>query len=269
MTAFNLAGAAKQYAAGAARTVASRKGGIPAGGPWAQHQQGLGAALGQRPPAPATPDPVVASADNVPDPPPTMPFDGPTERQISANQANYDTIIAGIHQRRALLDRAFGARDGHLNWTDPSDPWSRTATINRAIRESRQQLTGRQFGSGHGFDGSSEQQDQLMLRDNQATIGQADAEYQGQVAGLGQEEASAAASLGSQNADLLANLARQWAANPQAEVALPGTVASAATSTATDDKPTVTPGVSKKGVKGAWHTYKNGRRVFVPAKKKA
>lgn len=110
--------------------------------------------------------------------PTDLPFDQGAEVVRSNAQTTYDVNRAALAARQDLLDRQYGARGGVLDFENPADPWSRSGVLRRQWFAQREQQTAGNFGSGTGYDGSSELRDAMLAADQGQQAEQLRRDYQ-------------------------------------------------------------------------------------------
>jgi hypothetical protein len=157
----------------------------------------------------------------------SLPWSATIQNQISAEDANLQKRLGDIAADESRVDAQYGAKDGALNWNDPStDPFSVVGQLKRLFRQQTTSLKNEQFSGGWGWDGNSQLEaanqatgHQQQQRDAQNAYGNARGEFRRQ-----RTEAELAAR--TNKASLQSQLAQAFAAEntatlsavPQAQV---------------------------------------------------
>jgi len=138
---------------------------------------------------------------------------------------------------------------------DPAtNPFSRAAQLQRSYQDSQRRTNTGFAARGHLYSGgrnAAQTQNTLGFEQGKDTLNKAFANL---VAGWGSSRTGAANQLQGQQISTSGGVRDRLAANP---------VTGAPKNPAPTGDYRVTPGKSKSGVNGEWHTYPNGRRVFV------
>lgn len=170
------------------------------------------------PAAPPAAEPYQAPAADPAASAPFNPFDAAIETQQSQAQTAIDKVHTNQAAAQTALRRRYGADvSGQLNFTNPDDPYSRSAELMRQFKSAQSSQTQGQFGAGHGYDGSSEAQDfTLAQRRGQAQRGLYD-QFMQQRASIDNNAAAQEGSFFANSGQGLADAAAKWAADNAAQ----------------------------------------------------